>query len=117
MFKIPNPEDQQRLVEEYDVLAKNSRKDGKPYILSMHVGRQLTDGNNNENVDPRSQGWTVVAETRFASLADMRYYDEADAAHAALREKAKKGCGIVGGPAGVLTVYFEAGVEVGAEKE
>lgn len=26
MFKIPNPEDQQKLVEEYDVLAKHSSK-------------------------------------------------------------------------------------------
>lgn len=44
----------------------------------------------------------------------VRYYDEGDAAHAALREKAKRECGIVGGPAGVLTVYFEAGA--GTEK-
>lgn len=84
----------------------------------MHVGRQLASAaaavadNDNDKNDPRSQGWTVVAETRFASLVDMRYYDEVDAAHAALREKAKRECGIVGGPAGVLTVYFEAGVSV-----
>ena len=57
--------------------------------------------------DPRSQGWTVVSKTEFASLDDMRYYDEQCEAHAALKSAAKN-YGIEGGPAGVVTVYYEA---------
>ncbi|RYP22708.1 hypothetical protein DL765_001558 [Monosporascus sp. GIB2] len=104
LFKVPSPEGQQKLIEAFKEMQTGSKKDGKPYILSLSVG-QAAD-------DPRSQGWTVVAQTKFASLDDMRYYDEQDEAHAALREKAK-GYGIAGGPAGVLTVYFEASVSSG----
>lgn len=56
--------------------------------------------------DPRSKGFTVVSQTEFASLEDMRYYDDGCEAHAALKAVAK-GLGIVGGPDGVMTVYFE----------
>jgi hypothetical protein len=61
--------------------------------------------------DPRTQGWTVVCKTEFANLDDMKYYDEEDAAHIALKEGAK-GLGIQGGPAGVLTAYYEDGVSL-----
>lgn len=57
--------------------------------------------------DSRSQGWTVVSKTEFASLDDLRYYDEQCEAHAALKAAAKD-YGIEGGPAGVVTVYYEA---------
>ena len=79
------------------------------------MGRQLPAAGAAE-LDPRSQGWTVVAEARFASLADMRYYDEGDAAHATLREASKAGALIAGGPAGVLTVYFDPEVRAGGEE-
>lgn len=40
--------------------------------------------------DPaRSRGYTVVARSEFASLEDMRWYDEQDPAHAALKETAR----------------------------
>jgi hypothetical protein len=53
----------------------------------------------------------VVAKSEFASLEDMRYYDDADEAHASLKSKAKT-YGIEGGPSGVLTVWFEAGASL-----
>lgn len=49
----------------------------------------------------------MVSKTEFASLEDMRYYDDQCVAHATLKDYAK-GLGIQGGPAGVMTVYFEA---------
>ncbi|KAI0147549.1 stress responsive A/B barrel domain-containing protein [Xylariaceae sp. FL1272] len=100
MFKIPDSEGQQKLLEAYHQLAKDQKKDdGKPYILSMTTGKVMDD--------PRSQEWTIVNKAEFANLADMRYYDEECTAHAELKAKAKT-FGISGGPQGVMTVYFEA---------
>ncbi|KAK6066773.1 stress responsive a b barrel domain-containing protein [Seiridium cupressi] len=133
MFKLPEPEHQKQLIEAYKTLSKNQQKvsaqealqgpmpatqllllpvapvqlasdpaqDGKPYILSLDVGSAKDD--------PRSQGFTVVSKTNFASLDDMKYYDEKCEAHAALKAFAKQNLTIQGGPSGVLTVYFEAG--------
>ncbi|KAI0595226.1 stress responsive A/B barrel domain-containing protein [Biscogniauxia sp. FL1348] len=99
MFKVPEPEGQQRLIEAYKVLAQNQKRDGKPYILSTVTGRVIDE--------QRSHGWTVVNKSEFASIEDMRYYDEACEAHAALKAKAKT-FGITGGPAGVLMACFHA---------
>ncbi|KAI1263895.1 stress responsive A/B barrel domain-containing protein [Xylariaceae sp. FL1019] len=100
MFKLPDPEAQQKLIEAYHQLAKDQQKDdGKPYILSMTTGKVMDD--------PRSQGWTVVNKAEFANLADMRYYDENCKAHGELKAKAKT-YGISGGAQGVIAVYFEA---------
>ncbi|ORY55293.1 stress responsive A/B barrel domain-containing protein [Pseudomassariella vexata] len=99
MFKLPDPEGQQKLIDAYKTLGQKQKKDGKPYILSMTTGPAMED--------PRSQGWTVVSKTEFASLNDMKYYDDQCEAHAELKSLAK-GLGIQGGPAGVMTVYFEA---------
>jgi len=52
--------------------------------------------------DRRAQGYTVAAKTEFASLEDMRFYDEQCPAHAALKEKVKD-LGLTEVP---LTVYF-----------
>ena len=76
-------------------------KDGKPYILSLNAGVAKDD--------PRSKGFTVVCKTDFASLDDMKYYDYKCDAHAALKASARS-LGIQGGPEGIMTVYFEAGV-------
>lgn len=57
--------------------------------------------------DPRNQGFTVASKTEFASLDDMKFYDDHDEAHATLKAAAK-GFGIQGGPAGVMTVFFKA---------
>ncbi|KAK7962521.1 uncharacterized protein PG986_003346 [Apiospora aurea] len=103
MFKLPDTSAQKKLIEAYATLLKEQKKDGKPYILHMTAGEAMAD--------PRAQGWTVVSKAEFASLEDMRYYDEQCEAHAALRNYAK-GLGIQGGPAGVMTVYYEAGASL-----
>lgn len=73
------------------VLAK---QDGKQYILSMSVGPAEEDS--------RSQGFTIVSKTEFASLDDMRYYDTDCEAHADLKSYIKDvTC------EGVLTVYMK----------
>ncbi|KAK4157012.1 hypothetical protein C8A00DRAFT_30106 [Chaetomidium leptoderma] len=80
MFKVPDPENQRKLLDAYRVLAKDQAKDGKPYILHVQAGRLLGD--------PRSNGYTVMAQTTFASLEDMKYYDTACPAHTVLRKMA-----------------------------
>lgn len=57
-------------------------KDGKPYVLHNEAGRTI---NTSEN---RSQGYTVCAQTVFASLDDVNYYDTQCAAHAKFKELA-----------------------------
>lgn len=54
--------------------------------------------------DPRSKGYTVVAEAEFSSLDDMRFYDDECAAHGALKKKAAA-LGLTEPP---LTIYFES---------
>ena len=52
--------------------------------------------------DSRSQGYTIVSKTEFASLDDMRYYDTDCEAHAALKSHIKDvTC------EGILTVYMK----------
>ena len=59
--------------------------------------------------DQRSQGFTFIAKSEFASLEDMKYYDEECAAHQAL----KKGAMSLG-VEGLMTVYFKPQVVGGA---
>jgi hypothetical protein len=47
-------------------LLKNQPQDGKSYILSIHAGPAFEDA--------RSNGFTFVAKTEFASMDDMAYY-------------------------------------------
>ncbi len=107
LFKIPKPEDQDATVEAYRKLAAEQKKvcsfsylrarstpggrssssaiwlqltfrqDGKPYILSCTASK-LYD-------DPRSQSYTICAQTSFANLEDMKYYDEQCEAHKTLK--------------------------------
>ncbi|KAH8885677.1 hypothetical protein GQ53DRAFT_828710 [Thozetella sp. PMI_491] len=95
MFKIPSEEHQKLLLEAYKVLAKDQNKDGKPYILYMAAGPVIGD--------PRNKGYTLVAKSEFANLEDLKFYDEACAAHGAL----KKVVGTFGMQEPPLTVYFE----------
>lgn len=53
-------------------------QDGKPYILYVCAGEA--------HDDPRSNGYTVVAKTEFASMEDMKYYDDECPAHAELKK-------------------------------
>jgi hypothetical protein len=69
-------------------------QDGKPYILSMVVGPA--------EEDQRSQGYTLVSKTEFASLEDLRYYDDACTAHDGVKAVVRSvQCD------GILTVYFK----------
>ncbi|KAF5027259.1 hypothetical protein F66182_632 [Fusarium sp. NRRL 66182] len=94
MFKLPNKDDQDKLLEQYDKLNASQQKNGKPYILSVVVG--VADE------DARSQGYTVVCKTEFASMEDMKFYDEGCEAHDALRQFVQSSLK----PEGVLTVFF-----------
>ena len=69
-------------------------QDGKPYILSCEATKTMDD--------PRSQGYTLVARSRFNNLEDMKFYDEECEAHKQLKELAK---GKIEPPP--LTLYFE----------
>ncbi|KAH9888646.1 stress responsive A/B barrel domain-containing protein [Xylariomycetidae sp. FL2044] len=103
MFKLPSVESQEKLIEGFKALARDHQKDGKPYIISMSTGKAMED--------QRAQGWTVVNKSEFANIEDMRFYDEHDEAHKALKQKAKT-LGIEGGPSGVLTAYYESAVTI-----
>ena len=59
--------------------------------------------------DAQAQGYTLAVKTEFATLEDMRYYDEECAAH-----KALKAVAFTKRVEGRLTVYFED--VVGSEK-
>ncbi|KAL7808232.1 hypothetical protein V8C26DRAFT_413497 [Trichoderma gracile] len=101
MFKLPSEEGQKKLIEQYQILRENNSKDGKPYILSMAAGPA--------EPDQRSQGYTFVAKSEFASLDDMKYYDAECPAHQALKKVA-----MTLGVEGILTVYFKPQVTGGA---
>ncbi|KND89823.1 hypothetical protein TOPH_05460, partial [Tolypocladium ophioglossoides CBS 100239] len=101
LFKVPKAEDQQKLIEQYKAVDATNQKDGKPYILSLAAGRAEDD--------PRSQGFTVVCKTEFASLADLKYYDDECQAHQNLKAFAKTLT-----VEGIQTVYFTPQVVGGA---
>ncbi|EON98758.1 putative stress responsive a b barrel domain-containing protein [Phaeoacremonium minimum UCRPA7] len=95
MFKLPGEEAQKGLLAAYDQLAKDQKKDGKPYIPFICAGVAMDD--------PRTKGYTIVAKTEFWSLEDLQYYDKECEAHAALKKTAAT-LGLAEPP---LTVYFE----------
>jgi len=94
LFNIPKEEDRQRLIEEYKQLVKTAVKDGKPYISNVSFGPAIPN--------PRSQGYNFGAKTTFATLEDMRFYDEECPAHQTLKAFGKHV--VEGAP---LTVYYE----------
>ncbi|PNP44869.1 hypothetical protein TGAM01_v209975 [Trichoderma gamsii] len=94
MFKLPNKEHQEKLLALYKTVRDTSTKDGKPYILSMAVGAC--------EPDQRSQGYDFAAKFEFASLEDMRFYDDECPAHQALKAAARDLD--VGG---LMTIYFK----------
>ncbi|KAM3562740.1 hypothetical protein MY1884_001642 [Beauveria asiatica] len=102
MFKIPNKENQAKLIAAYAKVDQTNQKatvllfarqDGKPYIKSLIVG--------SAEEDPRSQGYTVVCKTEFASMDDMRFYDDGCPAHSEFKATAR-GLGVEG----IMTTYF-----------
>ncbi|KAF1350615.1 stress responsive A/B barrel domain-containing protein, partial [Delphinella strobiligena] len=81
MFRVPLPANIQPILDQYAKLQQEAKKDGKPYILRCVANRTFDD--------PRNQGYTICAHTSFASVDDMKYYDEQCEAHAALKAVAK----------------------------
>lgn len=71
-------------------------QDGKPYIVYLCAGLANPE-------DPRHKGYTVVSQTKFKNLEDMKFYDEQCTAHQELKTLVK-GLGPDGPP---LTVYFD----------
>lgn len=53
--------------------------------------------------DPRSQGYTLVSKTEFASMEDMKYYDTECPAHGEVKSLIKTLT-----VDGLMTVYFKA---------
>ncbi|KAH8758912.1 amino acid permease-domain-containing protein [Diaporthe sp. PMI_573] len=96
LFKLDGAENQAKLLAAYEKLAKEQNRDGKPYIAYMSAGAA--------HDDPRSKGYTIVAQSSFYNLDDMKYYDEADASHQELKKTARE-LGLSEPP---LTVYAES---------
>jgi len=71
-------------------------QNGKPYILSF-------EGGPTETGDHRNQGYTFAHKTTFASLDDMKYFDDECAAHAKVKSAAT-GEGLIVPP--LMMVYF-----------
>lgn len=71
-------------------------QDSKPYIVSAKANAVIPDPAG------RNQGFTIAANTIFASLDDMKYYDEDCEAHKAIKAFLKPKI------QGAMTVYHEA---------
>ncbi|KAL3963590.1 stress responsive a/B barrel domain-containing protein [Purpureocillium lilacinum] len=97
LFKIPNHEDQERLLDFYKHMQSRAVKHGKPYIISVTAGEAKPD--------QRAQGFTFAAISVFSSVDDMVYYDNECAAHAELKAFAKTV------HQGAMMVYFENGAK------
>ncbi|KAK1076009.1 hypothetical protein LTR33_009329, partial [Friedmanniomyces endolithicus] len=72
-FKITHETDIQGLLDQYADLSKTNKKDGKPYILETSASKAVDD--------PRNSGYNLVAMTKYASMEDVKYYDEECEAH------------------------------------
>jgi len=94
MFKLTE-EDIKKVLAQYEVMKTTSKKDGKPYMITVNAQRIIED--------PRNQGYTLASHTTFASLEDMKFYDEGDEAHEELRKVVKP---LIKGPP--MTVYWES---------
>ncbi|KAK8145448.1 hypothetical protein G3M48_004407 [Beauveria asiatica] len=107
MFKLPKPEDVDAMIEQYKILEATQSKvregniwDGRPYLQSVVIGKP--------EADPRAQGFTLVAKTEFASVDDMKYYDEECPAHKKLKGVAKSLT-----MEGVVSVFFKPTITSG----
>lgn len=80
------------------LLTNRTPQDGKPYILSASANMIYPD--------PRNQGYNLAAHADFSSKEDMDYYDNADLAHAIIKDVLK---GKLDGPP--LVIYEKWGDE------
>ncbi|KAH6721013.1 hypothetical protein DL95DRAFT_354565 [Leptodontidium sp. 2 PMI_412] len=94
LFKIPSPDDQEKLLSIYKTMQQTALKNNKPYILSVTAGRSIPS--------QRDQGYSIAVISVFASVEDMVYYDEECEAHRKLKAFAK------GVHEGAMMVYFES---------
>ncbi|RAL08883.1 Dabb family protein [Aspergillus homomorphus CBS 101889] len=94
LFKIPNEEDIPKVLEQFKILGRDATKDGKPYIINAAVGQSFPDA--------RNQGWNVSVKTAFASLDDMKFYDQECEAHKALKAV------VLPLKQDIMTTYFES---------
>ncbi|KAK3110336.1 hypothetical protein LTR53_015465 [Teratosphaeriaceae sp. CCFEE 6253] len=110
-FKVKNDSDIAGLIDQYQNVSDTNQKvwppphpptlmtiasssapqDGKPYILETSSRKAIDD--------PRNPGYNLVGITKFASMDDVKYYDEACEAHQKLKAFAM---GKVDGPPLVL---------------
>ncbi|OAK96505.1 hypothetical protein IQ06DRAFT_297206 [Phaeosphaeriaceae sp. SRC1lsM3a] len=95
LLKLADPNIVQEAVQKYATLAQDAKKDGKQYIQTAAANPTYDDA--------RSQGYTLVARTVFASKEDMDFYDNECEAHGAIKALLKPN---VGGPP--LVVYMDA---------
>ncbi|KAK1623022.1 stress responsive A/B barrel domain-containing protein [Colletotrichum phormii] len=93
LFKIPDEENQNKVLALYQQMPQKALKDGKPYIISVKVGLAVAD--------QRAQGFTIAAVSTFSSKEDMDYYDNGCAAHQELRGITK------GAHQGFAMVFFK----------
>ncbi|KAH9859492.1 hypothetical protein IAQ61_011273 [Plenodomus lingam] len=85
LFKLPDQSILDQAIEKYSTLTKDALKQNTPYIQSSSAHR-LHD-------DARSQGYTLLARTVFASREDMDYFDKEDGAHGGLQAVIRPGLG------------------------
>ncbi|TQN68317.1 hypothetical protein CSHISOI_07138 [Colletotrichum shisoi] len=62
LFKVPDEENQNKILALYRQMPQKALKDGKPYILSVRAGLAVAD--------QRAQGFTVAAVSTFASKGE-----------------------------------------------
>ncbi|KAK5682801.1 hypothetical protein LTR17_027379 [Elasticomyces elasticus] len=80
-FKVKNEDDIQGLIEQYQSVSETNQKDGKPYILETSSRKAIDD--------PRNSGYNLIGITKFASMEDVKFYDETCEAHQKLKAFAK----------------------------
>ncbi|KZL67169.1 stress responsive A/B barrel domain-containing protein [Colletotrichum tofieldiae] len=97
LFKIPDEENQKRILSLYQQMPQKALKGGKPYIVSVKAGLAVAD--------QRAQGFTIAAVSTFASKEDMDYYDNGCATHQELKSIAK------GSHQGFAMVFFQDQVQ------
>ncbi|KAF3940841.1 hypothetical protein ABW19_dt0205655 [Dactylella cylindrospora] len=94
LFKVPNEDDQNAILEQYKKLKQEALKEGKPYIVSLDAGKTKDD--------PRRKGYTICAISVFESIEDMQYYDTECSAHKSLKSVA------IGKFEDIMTIYMES---------
>lgn len=97
-FKVKEESDIQAMVDQYQSVSETNQKvitfhrkilmtqsqlsqDGKPYILELSSRKALDD--------PRNPGYNLIGICKFASMDDVKYYDETCEAHQKLKAFAK----------------------------